>query len=141
MMIKEMISTKDMLEVFPLMRQLRTHLSQEAFIRIARDAKDKEGYKIFALHDEGRIVAAAGIKPSITLYNGYSVWVSDLVTDLESRSQGYGERLLSFIETWAKEHGYSNVTLSSGVQRLDAHRFYEDKMGYLKTSYYYKKEL
>ena len=57
MMIKEMISTKDMLEVFPLMRQLRTHLSQEAFIRIARDAKDKEGYKIFALHDEGPIIS------------------------------------------------------------------------------------
>ncbi len=141
MMIKEMATTKEMLEVFPLISQLRTHLSQDAFIKIARDAQDKEGYRMFALYDGGRIVAAAGIKPSITLYNGYSVWVSDLVTDHESRSRGYGEKLLSFIETWAKEHGYSNVTLSSGVQRLDAHRFYEDKMGYLKTSYYYKKEI
>ena len=77
----------------------------------------------------------------ITLYYGRFVWVCDLVTDKNKRSNGYGERLLSYVHKWAKENSYENVALSSGLQRADAHRFYEEKMGYDKVSYVFKKTL
>jgi GNAT superfamily N-acetyltransferase len=51
------------------------------------------------------------------------------VTEPSERSKGYGKKLLSFVQQWSEENGYKIVSLSSGLQRIDAHRFYEEKMG------------
>ncbi|WP_155268508.1 GNAT family N-acetyltransferase [Clostridium beijerinckii] len=75
------------------------------------------------------------------LYYGKHVWVNDLVTDVNQRSKKYGETLLSFINEWAKENGCDVVALSSGLQQAEAHKFYESKMGFAKTSYVFKKKI
>jgi GNAT superfamily N-acetyltransferase len=139
--IRELSTEMDWLEAYPVMKQLRTHLSQERFLELTREAMLSEGYKLAALYEEGEIMAVIGFMPMITLYNGKSIWVCDLVTDSSVRSKGYGEKLLNYVETWAKNNGYNIISLSSGLQRLDAHRFYEDKMDYVKKSYVYLKEL
>ncbi|WP_329610031.1 GNAT family N-acetyltransferase [Microaerobacter geothermalis] len=64
------------------------------------------------------------------MIHGRHVWVYDLVTHSDYRSKGYGEKLLEFIHKWGEENGCKTVALSSGVERRDAHRFYEKKMGY-----------
>ncbi len=140
-MIKEMISGEELAEAFQVMKELRTHLDTNEFLALVEEAREKDMYRIYALYEEERIVAVTGFKPMITLYNGRSVWVCDLVTSHEHRSKGYGKKLLSFIEEWAKERGYESVGLSSGLQRKDAHRFYEEKMSYKRVSYSFKKEL
>jgi hypothetical protein len=48
---------------------------------------------------------------------------------------------LSFVQDLVKDEGYETVALSSGLQREKAHRFYEDKMGYDKVSFVFKKML
>ncbi|MFD1019548.1 GNAT family N-acetyltransferase [Thalassobacillus hwangdonensis] len=139
--IKELDSQTDILKAFPVMKQLRQHLDEKTYLDLVEDAKDKDSYKLFALMEEGEIVAVVGFKPMITLYYGRFVWVCDLVTDTTKRSKGYGEKLLSYVHEWAKENEYESVALSSGLQRTDAHRFYEDKMGYDKVSYVFKASL
>lgn len=79
--------------------------------------------------------------PLICRYIGEFIWVCDLVTDSTKRSKGYGEKLLAYVHEWAKANHYETVALSSGLQRTDAHRFYEEKMGYNKASYVFKKAL
>jgi len=49
--------------------------------------------------------------------------------------------LYSRVHQWAKENNYNIVSLSSGLQRVDAHRFYEEKMQYDKVSYVFLKRL
>ena len=49
--------------------------------------------------------------------------------------------LLSFVNEWAKENSCEVVALSSGLQRVEAHKFYESKMEFDKTSYVFKKQL
>jgi GNAT superfamily N-acetyltransferase len=139
--IRELSTERDWLEAYPVMKQLRTHLSQERFLELTRESTVSGGYKLAVLYEEGKIKAVTGFMPMITLYNGKSIWVCDLVTDFSVRSKGYGEKLLNYVETWAKNNGYDNISLSSGLQRVDAHRFYEDKMDYMKKSYVYLKEL
>ncbi|GLY12624.1 MULTISPECIES: GNAT family N-acetyltransferase [Bacillaceae] len=139
--ISELQSQKEILEAFPVMNQLRTHLDEKAYLDLVIEAKEKDMYRLFALYDQGEIVAVTGFKPMITLYYGRFVWVCDLVTDNNKRSNGYGDKLLSYVHEWAKENGYQSVALSSGLQRTDAHRFYEEKMGYDKVSYVFKKNL
>ena len=138
---KELHSQEEILEAFPVMHQLRTHLDEKTYLELVMEAKEKDMYRLFVLYDQGEIVAVTGFKPRITLYYGRFVWVCDLVTDNSKRSNGYGEKLLSFVHEWADENGYERVALSSGLQRVDAHRFYEEKMDYDKVSYVFKKEL
>ncbi|AMQ20392.1 GNAT family N-acetyltransferase [Geobacillus zalihae] len=126
---------------FPVMRELRTHLDEETYTALVREAQEKEGYKLAALYDQDKMVAVVGFMPMITLYNGRFIWVCDLVTASSERSKGYGKALLSYVHEWAKEHGYGIVSLSSGLQRIDAHRFYEEKMEYEKVSYVFLKRL
>ncbi|MBM7572371.1 GNAT family N-acetyltransferase [Aquibacillus albus] len=139
--IKELQSQNEIVEAFPVMKQLRTHLDEETYLELVLEAKEKDRYKMFALVDEGEIVAVTGFKPMVTLYYGRFVWVCDLVTDTNKRSRGYGEKLLTYVHEWAKENNYKSVALSSGLKRTDAHRFYENRMDYDKVSYVFKANL
>ncbi|MCR6105095.1 GNAT family N-acetyltransferase [Salipaludibacillus agaradhaerens] len=137
----EMTTRDDIIKAFPIMKQLRTHLDRDTYVALVEEAMADDQYRLVALFDNDKMVAVAGFKPMITLYYGRFVWVCDLVTDSASRSNGYGEKLLTYVEEWARAHNYEKVALSSGLQRTNAHRFYEKKMAYDKASYVFKKEL
>lgn len=139
--IKEIKSKNEIVEAFPVMKQLRTHLDVNSYLELVLDAQENDRYQMFALVDEGEIVAVIGFKPMITLYYGRFVWICDLVTDMNNRSKGYGKQLLTYVHRWAKDNNYETVALSSGLQREDAHRFYEERMNYDKVSYVFKKSL
>jgi GNAT superfamily N-acetyltransferase len=141
LLIKELQTKQEILDAFPVMKHLRTHLDEHSYLELVNEARQKEGYRLFALYKDEKIVAATGFMPMITLYNGRFIWVCDLVTEPSERSKGYGEKLLSFVHQWSEENGYKIVSLSSGVQRVKAHRFYEEKMGYDKVSYIFLKRL
>lgn len=141
MNIIELKSEEEWRRVYPLMHQLREQLDEEEYLNLVRDASLNENYHLFALCVENRAVSLAGFKPMTTLYYGKFIWVCDLVTDESERSKGYGKRLIQFVHTWSKKHRYFTVALSSGLQRKEAHRFYETKAGYARVSYVFKKIL
>lgn len=140
-LIKQLINPQEWKEAFPVMKQLRTHLNEEEFLALVDKSSRISGYKLTGLYDEGEVRAVIGFMPMITLYSGEYIWICDLVTDAKYRSLGYGNTLLSYAENWAKENNYGIVSLSSGLQRIDAHRFYEHKMAYDKVSYVFLKKL
>ncbi|MEY8734403.1 hypothetical protein AB9M92_19405 [Peribacillus frigoritolerans] len=45
------------------------------------------------------------------------------------------------MHNWAKENGAEYVALESGIQRNEAHRFYEEKLDYDKWCYSFRKTL
>ena len=139
--IKELQSESDIRKAFPVMKQLRTHLDEQTYLELVKEAQAKDSYRMAALLENDDIVAVIGFKPMITLYYGRFVWVCDLVTEAGKRSKGYGEKLLSYVHEWAEENQFKSVALSSGLQRKEAHRFYEEKMHYDKVSYVFKKPL
>ncbi|KKB36603.1 GNAT family N-acetyltransferase [Bacillus thermotolerans] len=139
--VKELQSESDIRKAFPVMKQLRTHLDEQTYLELVKEAQAKDSYRMAALLENGDIVAVIGFKPMITLYYGRFVWVCDLVTEADKRSKGYGEKLLSYVHEWAEENQFKSVALSSGLQRKEAHRFYEEKMHYDKVSYVFKKPL
>ncbi|OMP67891.1 GNAT family N-acetyltransferase [Domibacillus epiphyticus] len=141
MIIKELQLEEDIMDAFPVMNQLRTHLDKKTYVDLVKEAMEKDSYHLFALLVDDEIVAVTGFKPMITLYYGRFVWVCDLVTDAETRSKGYGEKLLRFVHEWATKHKYEQVALSSGLQREAAHRFYEEKMNYERVSFVFKRSL
>ncbi|NHM31991.1 GNAT family N-acetyltransferase [Neobacillus terrae] len=140
-LIRELENMQEWKEAYPVVNQLRTHLDEVSYLQLVQEATQKEKYKMAALYENEKIVAVTGFMPMITLYNGRFIWVCDLVTDSDHRSKGYGKALLSYVHSWSKEHGYDLVSLSSGLQRLDAHRFYENQMEYDKVSFVFLKRI
>ena len=56
---------------------------------------------------------------------GQRAWVEDLAVDPAQRSRGIGKELFDTAKEWARERGASHLELDSGLDRADAHRFYE----------------
>lgn len=139
--IKELHTQEEIESAFPIMSQLRNHLTEKAYVELILEAQIKEQYRLFALYEDGEITAVIGFMPMITLYYGRFIWVCDLVTDESQRSSGYGETLLTHVHKWAKDRKYDSVALSSGIDRKETHRFYEDKMDYNKVSYVFRKSM
>jgi GNAT superfamily N-acetyltransferase len=100
-----------------------------------------EGYRMFALFADEQIVSVTGIIQLTNFYDGKHIWVNDLVTVENQRSKGYGKMLLSFVVKLAEESDCEMVVLSSNFERVKAHKFYLEKMGFAKTSYVFKKQL
>ena len=136
--IHELTTEEAWREAFPVMAQLRTHLTEDAYLEYLREMT-ADGYHLFALSVDDAIVSLAGIGVQLNMYYGRHVWVYELVTDADHRSAGHGAELLSFVETWAAENGCELVALSSGLEREAAHRFYEERAGMERASYVFKR--
>ncbi|MFD2129960.1 GNAT family N-acetyltransferase [Pseudogracilibacillus auburnensis] len=136
--IVELKTMEQWKEAFPVMNQLRTDLVETSYLDLLHEMA-KDGYRLFALVKDDMIVALAGISIRVNFYNKRHVFVYDLVTDASHRSHGYGGKLLNFIHHWASENGAKYVALESGIQRTDAHRFYEKKFEYDKWCFSFRK--
>ncbi|MBY7144426.1 GNAT family N-acetyltransferase [Virgibacillus sp. NKC19-3] len=138
--IVELTEQQQFLKVFPLINQLRTDLTENSFLELLEDMRS-DGYKLFSIVKESEFISIAGFVLKVNFYNRKHVFVFDLVTDMQYRSQGYGTKLLNFIDDWAKLHEAKYVALESGIIRTEAHRLYEKELGYDKWCYSFRKKL
>lgn len=113
----------EILALYPVMRELRTHLAEADFLpQVNRQAA--HGYRLAYLEENGAVVAVAGFHIAEALAWGKYMYVCDLVTNLAARSSGHGKALLDFLKAHAREAGCAQLHLDSGVQRFSAHKFY-----------------
>jgi GNAT superfamily N-acetyltransferase len=111
-------------ECYPVMVQLRAHLKADDFVETIR-RMERIGYRLAFVESDHRPVAVAGYRISQKLSAGRFLYVDDLVTDEAHRSKGHGSRLLTWLIEQARAAGCAKVLLDSGLQRTEAHRFYE----------------
>lgn len=109
---------------FPVMRLLRPHLVEEHFVTRVRE-QALQGYRLASLDDGDRVVAVAGFRTGSNLAWGRYLYVDDLVVEEAQRSNGHGARLLQWLRDYARQSSCTQLHLDSGIQRVDAHRFYE----------------
>lgn len=140
-MIEELTTDEDFRRAFPVMNELRTHLLEMPDYEQTVAEMRAGGYRLFASTGDGDIRALAGIAIRTNFYYGKFLYVYDLITSEAERSKGHGKRLLDHLEDLARTEGCQTIALSSGLQRAEAHRFYEEKMGFDRVSYVFKKEL
>ena len=72
--------------------------------------------------------------------SGRQLFVDDLVTDESRRSAGVGRALLGHLEKKARGADFDNLSLDSGTQRQQAHKFYF-REGMVVTSFHFGKKL
>jgi GNAT superfamily N-acetyltransferase len=132
-------SETDLRRCFPVMVQLRPHLSQAEFVNRVLQQR-QEGYQVVYVQADDEVKAVAGFRIQNLLAHGRILYVDDLITDADSRSQGYGKGLIDWLQAQAQAQGCSALQLDSGVQRAGAHRFYF-REGLGITSFHFSKPL
>ncbi|MFE4077764.1 hypothetical protein [Peribacillus sp. YIM B13477] len=78
--IQELTDKEQWLEAFPIMNQLRTELTQKTYLELLEEMR-KDGYSLYALYKDNRIVSLAGLSWRVNFYNKRHVFIYDLVTD------------------------------------------------------------
>ena len=130
-------SDDELAACLPVVRALRPHLTAESFLERVRSQADA-GYRLAYLEGADGVVAVAGFRIVENLADGRFLYVDDLVTRPDQRSRGHGATLLRWLWARAAAEGCGGVQLDSGVQRVDAHRFYE-REGFVRSSWHFKR--
>jgi GNAT superfamily N-acetyltransferase len=115
---------EDIRRCYPVMKQLRTRLTESDFLASVARQRADFGYAIALVEEEGIVTTIAGFRISECLCDGRYLYINDLVTMEDERSKGHGDRLFDWLVEHARQNGCRVISLESGVQRFDAHRFY-----------------
>jgi GNAT superfamily N-acetyltransferase len=119
-------------------RQLRPSLPREYEAKMRRVFAGG-GRMCVAL--EGQEVAGVAVyRMYENTASGRQLYVDDLVTDEKRRSGGVGRALLGHLEKKAQGADFDNLSLDSGTQRQQAHKFYF-REGMVVTSFHFGKKL
>lgn len=118
------VTDADIAACYPVMSELRPHISAERFVPLVRHLQVVAGFKLAFLRADGEIRSVAGFRISEWLAGGKYLEIEDLVSRASDRSKGYGGLLFDWIKDLAAQSGCKQVRLVSNVRRIDAHRFY-----------------
>ena len=122
---------KDASSLLPLIEQLGYKISEAILLKNIKLHLSTD-YNLFValINDELVGFISLHIYQYVHLEDRLSR-ITALCVDAEHRSFGIGAKLLVHAEEYIKSEGCKIIELTSGVQREDAHRFYE-RHGYLE---------
>ncbi len=126
MKILQAKTKETLVQCFEVMKELRPHHSLESFLETMHQMH-KEGYQLWYIEDEGKVVCTGGFRFTTTLYDGLIIDFDDFVTLSAVRKKGYAGIFFDHLVSIAKEKNIKTIHLNSNHQRFDAHRFYLNK--------------
>lgn len=139
-MIRHLQTDNDIKSCFPVIQQLRPHLtSADEFLRRVKQ-QQRQHYHLAAFEQAGEIQGVMGFRYCDFLFAGRTMYIDDLVTAETARSQGVGKALIQWAVAEAKAEKCDQVHLDSGVNRKRAHQFYL-REGFELRSYHFSLNL
>lgn len=118
-----------------------SHDDLDAYWRAVLDVRKKDG-EVFVADEDGTVVGVCQVVVFRNIGNrGQRVAeIENVHVRSDRRSRGIGEQLISACEARAAAMDCHRVQLTSNVERVDAHRFY-DRLGYAASHKGFKKSL
>lgn len=119
-------------------RQLRPHLPADYVARMQEVIAG--GAEMVVVADAEQVLGISVFRMLDRTFNGREMYCDDLVADDTKRSTGVGHMLVAYMEALARERGCKVLTLDSGAQRQQAHKFYF-REGFTITAFHFVKPL
>lgn len=134
-------NTNDLESFFPLIHELRPHLTLSEFIDIYNHAHKNDQYDLTAFFDEeGEMCAVIGYRILYDFVRGKHLYIDDLVTAPDKRSQGLGNYVLKYAEVMAKQLNCTGgLRLCAVLENVRGVAFYE-KNGWTKRAFAFSKK-
>ncbi|QXI20101.1 GNAT family N-acetyltransferase [Pseudomonas moraviensis] len=122
--LRPLDSRHDLKIAFPVIQQLRPHLTSEADFMSRIERMRAGGYRLVGAFESSALVALAGYRLQENLIYGPFLYVDDLITDEAQRGGQWGSRLLRALERLARASGCARLVLDTGLANARAQRFY-----------------
>jgi ribosomal protein S18 acetylase RimI-like enzyme len=129
----------EILSCFPVLRQLHEHIAEAAFVAQVRQFQSS-GYQLAFCEGDGAVRSVAGFRFGESFGWRRYLYLHEIVTDGDARSQGHGARLMAWLMERAREHGCDTFHLDSRVTRNAAHKFYLNE-GFTINAYHFRIEV
>lgn len=109
---------------FPVMRELRPHLTTAAELVDRARRQAREGYRILAAWDGDAVIGLAGYRRQTNMIRGPFLYVDDLVVRSDRRRGRLGAALLDAVRAEAPGLGCASLVLDTGLDNPLGQRFY-----------------
>lgn len=106
----------------------------ESYIRAFEEIAADKNNELIVAELDGAVIGTLQLTltPSISFQGGRRATVESVRVDAEHRGCGIGRELMRFAIERAKAAGCVSMQLTTNIDRLDAHRFYEN-LGFKKS--------
>lgn len=133
----KLISTKDILTIIPLLKQLNTKTSEVILIKRVLDMT-KQNYKCVGMYLNEELIGISGLWFITRHYCGKTIEPDHVIINESYRNHGLGEKLFEWIHNYAQSIGCEASELNTYISNTKSHHFYEEK-GYKKLGFHYLK--
>ncbi|APR34889.1 GNAT family N-acetyltransferase [Paraburkholderia sp. SOS3] len=118
-------SPEEWTRAFPIMKELRPHLTDAAAFGTRMRAQFEERYRLLAACDaNGVILGLAGYRVQTNTLYGRFLYVDDLVVTARLQRSGIGARLIEEMRDIARRSDCAQLVLDTGLHMALAQRFY-----------------
>ena len=130
----------DCIASFPIMQQLRPHLTDASAFAAQIQRQRENGYHLLAAREHGQVIGLAGYRMTENTLYGRFIYVDDLVVDATLQRRRLGEQLLDRVRQQARALGYRYLVLDTGMHMALAQRFYF-RQGLLPLGMHFSEDL
>jgi GNAT superfamily N-acetyltransferase len=116
------------LEALPIAQVLWPELQAEGYVR-SLTSMSMKGYVLYGIRSNDLLVGIAGVQEVELLSRGKILWLFDMATHPAHQGKGFGARMLSFLQEYARSNGYSRLLLHTSASREATINFYRSQLG------------
>jgi len=130
-------SVEDARKVFPILKELRTHLDEGEYLKGLAAARAGSDYKFVGAFEGAECLGLMGYRILHDFVHGRHLYVDDLVVTGNKRSKGLGSKFLTFAKEIAAKENCKRLRLCTGADNNEGRKFYE-KNGWEMKAVVYK---
>lgn len=124
------IELKDAGELCKICSEEMGYECAPALVKSKIEKLDLKREAVFVAEEESQLLGFIHVERYEVLYFESMANILGLAVKKDFQKQGLGKALLLAAENWAQENGIHLMRLNSGINRTDAHGFYEH-LGYV----------
>lgn len=136
----KLISTENILNILPLLKQLNNFTSDEVLTQRILEMSKSESYKCVGVFVNKKLAGISGLWFLTRHYCGKTIEPDHVIINEAYRNIGLGTMLFDWIHNYAQGIGYEATELNTYIDNKKSHIFYENK-GYKKLGFHYLKIL
>lgn len=125
--------------IIPFIKQLNKDMEVSRIQQLLPVMLEK-GYRCAGAFDGDTLVGVAGFWELCRFWCGPNIDIDNVVVDEARRGQQIGQKLVRWIEDWAKARGITFAVLDAYNNNYAAHKFYL-REGYVLRGYHLTKDL
>lgn len=135
----QLIPTENIHSILPLLQQLNEQL-ETAIILERLDEMVLRGYECLGVYDNEKLIGICGIWILTKIYVGRHVEPDNVTIHPDYRNKGIGEKMMEWVDKYAKSKGCIASELNAYVRNNNGHRFWMNQ-GYKILGFHFQKTI